>query len=88
MSGGAIADGLSLDDCEKIAELAHLVGEQRENGMSKREQLLVAEAAVKLGASKDVGMLHRGMIKNAYKNQLGAEEMSVIYYLACKKSVK
>jgi hypothetical protein len=82
------AEELSLKTCETIAELASLVGKNREAGMSKHRQLNVAEAAVNLGASKDVGTLHKGMIDNCYKNQLNAEEMSVIYYLACKKNVK
>lgn len=71
--------------CEIIAQLAKSVGQARTDGLTKKQQQSVAKIALAQGGNKEIYKLHLSMVDNAYRNDLDAEEMSVIYYLACRK---
>lgn len=76
------------NQCQYVAELAGMVAKYRTEGMTKRQQYEVADAALARGVDRSVMKLHKQMIDSCYENNLDEEEMKVIYYLACRKAGK
>lgn len=87
VSSYVVAEEVTPSACEAVAELAGTVAKYRDEGMSKQQQMRVADAAMKSGMNLEIVKLHRSMINNCYSNQLSQEEMSVIYYMACKRHI-
>ncbi len=72
--------------CEVMAQLAKTVGKGRADGLTKKQQQDVAKIALAQNGNQEIYKLHLSMVDNAYKNDLDADEMAIIYYMACKKS--
>lgn len=75
------------NQCQYVAELAGMVAKYRDEGMTKRQQYQVADEALARGADRSVMKLHKQMIDSCYENNLDEEEMQVLYFLACKKTL-